>query len=61
MNEAALPILQCLMAATTQAEVRLSEVFGDHMVLQRDRPLHACGHASIPPCRRTDNPSREYR
>jgi hypothetical protein len=49
------------MAATAQAEVRLSEVFGDHKVLQRDRPLHACGHASIPPCRRTDNPSREYR
>ena len=61
MNEAALPILQCLMAATTQAEVRLSEVFADHMVLQRGRPLHACGHASIPPCRRTDNPFREYR
>ena len=61
MNEVALPILQCLMAATTQAEVRLSEVFGDHMVLQRDRPLHACGHASIPPCRRADNPSGEYR
>jgi len=61
MNEVALPILQCLMAATAQAEVRLAEVFGDRKVLQRDLPLHACGHASIPPCRRTDNPSREYR
>jgi sialate O-acetylesterase len=61
MNKAALPILQSLMANTAQAEMRLSEVFGDHMVLQRDRPLHVCGHASIPPCRRTDNPSREYR
>jgi sialate O-acetylesterase len=61
MNKAALPILQCLMAATTQAEVRLSEVCGDHVGLQRGRPLHLCEHASIPPCRRTDNPSREYR
>jgi sialate O-acetylesterase len=49
MNKAALPILLCLMAATAQAEVRLSEVFGDHMVLQRDWPLQVCGHASIPP------------
>jgi sialate O-acetylesterase len=50
MNKAALPFLLSLMAATAQAEVRLSEVFGDHMVLQLDRPLDVCGHASIPPC-----------
>jgi sialate O-acetylesterase len=46
MNKAALPLLLSLLAATAHAEVRLSEVFGDHMVLQRDRPLRLWGQAT---------------
>jgi sialate O-acetylesterase len=46
MNKTAIPLLLALLAATAQAEVRLSEVFGEHMVLQRDRPLNIWGHAT---------------
>jgi len=42
----ALPLILALLAATAQAEVRLSEVFGEHMVLQRDRPLRVWGQAT---------------
>jgi hypothetical protein len=35
-----------LAALTTQAEVQLSGVFGDHMVLQRERPVPVYGTAS---------------
>ena len=42
------PLLLALSAATAtaHAEVRLSNVFGDHMVLQRDRPLRLWGTAT---------------
>ena len=46
MNKTAIPLLLALLAATAQAEVRLSEVFGEHMVLQRDRPMNVWGHAT---------------
>ncbi|WP_162125736.1 sialate O-acetylesterase [Pseudoxanthomonas wuyuanensis] len=39
-------LLLALLAATAQAEVRLSPVFGEHMVLQRDRPLRLWGQAT---------------
>jgi|TARA_B110000495_G_scaffold189472_1_gene190579 sialate O-acetylesterase len=34
-----------LAALTAQAEVQLSGVFGDHMVLQRERPVPVYGTA----------------
>lgn len=46
MKNKALPLILSLLAATAQADVRLSEVFGDHMVLQRDRPLRVWGQAT---------------
>lgn len=46
MKRAALPLLLALSCATAAAEVRLAEVFGEHMVLQRDRPLRLWGHAT---------------
>jgi sialate O-acetylesterase len=46
MKKTALPLLLALLAATAQAEVRLSNVFGEHMVLQRDRPLRLWGQAT---------------
>ena len=45
-KKTALPLLLALLAATAQAEVRLSTVFGEHMVLQRDRPLRLWGQAT---------------
>ena len=41
-----LSLILALLATTAQADVRLSEVFGDHMVLQRDRPLRVWGQAT---------------
>jgi sialate O-acetylesterase len=46
MKRTALPLLLALLAATAHAEVRLAEVFGEHMVLQRDRPLRVWGRAT---------------
>ncbi|NRF71658.1 9-O-acetylesterase [Aquincola sp. S2] len=46
MKKTALPLLLSLLAATAHAEVRLSPVFGEHMVLQRDRPLRLWGQAT---------------
>jgi sialate O-acetylesterase len=46
MKKTAIPLLLALLGATAQADVRLSEVFGEHMVLQRDRPLNIWGHAT---------------
>lgn len=49
MKKTALPLLLALLAlpaATAHAEVRLASVFGDHMVLQRDRPLRVWGQAT---------------
>lgn len=46
MKKTALPLLLALLATTVHAEVRLSEVFGEHMVLQRDRPLRLWGSAT---------------
>jgi len=46
MKKIVLPLLLALLAATVQAEVRLSNVFGEHMVLQRDRPLRLWGTAT---------------
>jgi sialate O-acetylesterase len=46
MKKTALPLLLAVLAATAQAEVRLANVFGEHMVLQRDRPLRFWGQAS---------------
>jgi sialate O-acetylesterase len=34
-----------LISVRTSAEVRLSRIFSDHMVLQRDEPVHLCGIA----------------
>lgn len=39
-------LLLALLGATAQADVRLAEVFGEHMVLQRDRPLNIWGQAT---------------
>lgn len=46
MKRTALPLLLALLAATAHADVRLAEVFGEHMVLQRDRPLRLWGQAT---------------
>ncbi|RZJ08981.1 MAG: 9-O-acetylesterase [Rubrivivax sp.] len=46
MKKTCLSLLLALLAATAQGEVRLAAVFGDHMVLQRDRPLHLWGEAT---------------
>jgi sialate O-acetylesterase len=46
MKKTALPLLLALLAAAAHAEVRLSTVFGEHMVLQRDRPLRVWGSAT---------------
>jgi sialate O-acetylesterase len=49
MKKTALPLLAALLAVfahETHAEVRLSNVFGEHMVLQRDRPLRLWGQAT---------------
>ncbi|HEY9109912.1 MAG TPA: sialate O-acetylesterase, partial [Roseateles sp.] len=46
MKKTALPLLLALLAATAQADVRLATVFGEHMVLQRDRPLRLWGQAT---------------
>ncbi|MED5621921.1 sialate O-acetylesterase [Ideonella sp. BN130291] len=46
MKKTTLPVLLTLLAATAHAEVRLATVFGDHMVLQRDRPLQFWGQAT---------------
>ena len=46
MKKTSLSLLLSLLAATAHAEVRLSEVFGEHMVLQRDRPLRIWGQAT---------------
>lgn len=46
MKKTLLPLLLALLATTVQAEVRLSNVFGEHMVLQRDRPLRVWGTAT---------------
>ena len=34
-----------VLASAAAADVRLPAVFGDHMVLQRDRPIVVFGHA----------------
>ncbi len=41
-----LAVLLALLAATARAEPRLAAFFGDHMVLQRDRPLRVWGSGS---------------
>lgn len=46
MKKTSLSLLLALLAATAQADVRLAEVFSDHMVLQRDRPLNVWGQAT---------------
>lgn len=46
MKKTALPLLMALLAASAHAEVKLAEVFGEHMVLQRDRPLRLWGQAT---------------
>jgi sialate O-acetylesterase len=46
MKKTALPLLLALLAATAHAEVRLSNLFSEHMVLQRDRPLRVWGQAT---------------
>ncbi len=35
----------CLAAVNTQAEVRVPTLIGDHMVMQRDQPIHIWGNA----------------
>lgn len=46
MKKSFVPLLLALLAATAHADVRLSHVFGEHMVLQRDRPLNLWGEAT---------------
>jgi sialate O-acetylesterase len=46
MKRTGLPLVLALLATGAPAEVRLSEVFGEHMVLQRDRPLRLWGQAT---------------
>ena len=50
MKKLLLPLLLALpltlLAATASAEVRLAQVFGDHMVLQRDQPIRLWGWAT---------------
>ncbi|HJV62189.1 MAG TPA: sialate O-acetylesterase [Albitalea sp.] len=49
MKKTASPLLLALLAVFAtgaEADVRLSNVFGDHMVLQRDRPLLLWGQAT---------------
>lgn len=41
-----LPLLIALLGTTAQAEVRLAPHFGEHMVLQRERPLRLWGTAT---------------
>ncbi|MFL6682797.1 MAG: sialate O-acetylesterase [Burkholderiaceae bacterium] len=45
-KKTAIPLLLALLAGASCAEVHLSEVFGEHMVLQRDRPLAVWGSAT---------------
>jgi len=46
MKKTAIALLLALLAGAAHSEVHLSEVFGEHMVLQRDRPLNVWGHAT---------------
>lgn len=46
MKKTLLPLMLALLGATAQAEVRLANVFSEHMVLQRDRPLKLWGSAT---------------
>jgi sialate O-acetylesterase len=49
MKKTALPLLMALLAVSAheaRAEVRLANVFSEHMVLQRDRPLNLWGQAT---------------
>jgi hypothetical protein len=46
MKKTSLSLLLALLAASAQADVRLVHVFGEHMVLQRDRPLTLWGQAT---------------
>jgi len=43
LTRSLIPALLGLLAASAQAEVRLAQVFGDHMVLQRDQPIRVWG------------------
>ena len=38
-------LFACFLAANLHAEVKLPAIFGDHMVLQRGRPIVVFGHA----------------
>lgn len=46
MKKTTLSLLLTMLTFTAHAEVRLSNVFGEHMVLQRDRPLRLWGQAT---------------
>lgn len=46
MKKTSLSLLLALLGTTAQADVRLADVFSDHMVLQRDRPLNVWGQAT---------------
>jgi sialate O-acetylesterase len=46
MKKTLLPLMLALLGAAAQAEVRLANVFSEHMVLQRDRPLRLWGSAT---------------
>lgn len=46
LRRSLLPALLGLACATAQADVRLAQVFGDHMVLQRDQPIRVWGWAT---------------
>jgi len=46
LTRSLIPALLGLLAASAHAEVRLAHVFGDHMVLQRDKPVRVWGWAT---------------
>ena len=45
MRSLLLSLLSTLLATGLWADVRLPSLFGDHMVVQRDRPVHIWGWA----------------
>ncbi|WP_439390242.1 sialate O-acetylesterase [Ideonella sp. YS5] len=46
MKKTVLPLLMTLLTAAAHAEVHFANVFTEHMVLQRDRPLRVWGQAT---------------
>ena len=45
MKQTVLTVALALVASAATAEVKLAQIFGDHMVLQRGKPIHVWGRA----------------